>query len=179
MYDFERLKPREMGKLVSKMIKEHPEVKVCYKMVALLWMSNGYTYTEVSRGLHIQERSLQRWVKLFEEKGIDGLENIQKGRPVGSKNKKDLKKVQKKPADIQDKVTWEGEDEDESLRPKNLPERDTNPELRPGKLSDAAIVAKEKKRQADEEAENKKFEQMADDLGGDPFEEQEENPYNQ
>src|SRR6266496_3492998 len=42
---------------------------------AVLLINKGYSYGEVAEILFVDEQSISRWVKLYEEKGLAGLQN--------------------------------------------------------------------------------------------------------
>jgi transposase len=56
---------------------KNPKIKIHERQRyhALLLVNKGYGYQEISEILFVDEQTISRWIKLYEEKGLDGLKN--------------------------------------------------------------------------------------------------------
>ncbi len=49
------------------------EKRICYKVNAIILLNSGYSYEHIAEVLLLDDATIRRWHKLFQEKGIDSL----------------------------------------------------------------------------------------------------------
>src|SRR5262249_37082244 len=62
--------------------RKDPDPEVRFRAHILLLLADGHTWTTVATLLFCSSRTIDRWVKRFQEEGVEGLAGHTPGRPV-------------------------------------------------------------------------------------------------
>jgi transposase len=69
-------------KRIEKRRREAKDVRIHKRLSALLWLNKAYSTEEVAELLDVCPRTIQNWLELFREKGLDALCTLEyKGDP--------------------------------------------------------------------------------------------------
>jgi putative transposase len=74
------LKPAQRTELLD-LYRKHPDPEVRFRAHILLLLADGHSWQAVGALLFCSSRTIDRWVKRFQEQGFDGLAGRKRGRP--------------------------------------------------------------------------------------------------
>lgn len=63
------------------MLRTHRDARVCRRAQIILWLADGWSWSEVQGGLYCSRRTIARWKERFEQGGVDALVEERRGRP--------------------------------------------------------------------------------------------------
>lgn len=71
--------PTERKRLLW-MYRKHPDPEVRRRAQMILWLADGWTWSEVATGQFCSSRTIDRWVKRYEQGGVEALLGDPRGR---------------------------------------------------------------------------------------------------
>src|SRR5262245_32920942 len=74
------LTPTQRQELLH-LYRKHEDPEVRFRVHILLLLADGHTWETVAALLYCSSRTIDRWVKRFQEEGLDGLSGRRRGRP--------------------------------------------------------------------------------------------------
>src|SRR5262245_32484709 len=74
------LEPNQRQELLN-LYRKHHDPEVRFRVHILLLLADGHTWETVASLLYCSSRTIDRWVKRFQEEGLDGLSGRRRGRP--------------------------------------------------------------------------------------------------
>jgi len=74
--------PTLVRKKIEKLRRNERDVRIHNRLSALLWLAEGYSAHEVASLLGVCPRTVNNWLALFQDKGLDALCSLEyKGDP--------------------------------------------------------------------------------------------------
>ncbi len=64
--------PAERKRLLG-MYRKHPDPDVRRRAQMILWLADGWTWSQVTAGQYSSSRTIDRWVKRYEQGGAEAL----------------------------------------------------------------------------------------------------------
>lgn len=73
------LGPAERKRLMA-MFRKHPDPEVRRRAQMVLWLEDGWTWSQVAAGQYCSSRTIDRWKKRYEQGGVEALLGVRRGR---------------------------------------------------------------------------------------------------